>query len=300
MMKQSKFTLILFLVFVFFFGKTGADCVDEVISWVPDEYKPNFSKVIGDFSEDELRRIVDHRISEKMKEYFGKMKSVREMKAFMKDLTSSDDLCDTFLLEEHLVDSWCVITKEGLQFFRTDERFLATVAEYVSNDVTRKFKANGLTLVEEATIRHYTDDAYVALNEALEGTITLTPVLQEFADVLNKALNKLPNFNGKVYRGLGVRGAAEAKAWKVGDIIEYKSFKSTSTDYKEARAFTSLRGETILIIESKSEKFIDDVSINDGELEVLFQPGKTFTVQSFDVINNENEAALTTITIIEN
>lgn len=94
------------------------------------------------------------------------------------------------------------------------------------------------------------------------------------------ALNKLPNFNGKVFRGTQVpEGMSDSdiiNMYKPGSEITEKGFTSTAESL-DASFSGNLRYE----IQSKTGKSIKDFSAYTNEKEVLFRPDTRFKVTGF-------------------
>lgn len=99
--------------------------------------------------------------------------------------------------------------------------------------------------------------------------------------MITSALNKLPDFNGTVYRGsrTGTRFSPEQleKMYKVGKTIEEKGF--TSTSYEKDSKFD---GDVQYEIKSRTGKNIENFSNYPSEKEVLFRPGTQFKVTGFE------------------
>lgn len=104
---------------------------------------------------------------------------------------------------------------------------------------------------------------------------------QDHIKFINEALNKLPNYEGIVFRGSKVEQKQLAK-YKVGQIITEKGFTSTSSNMAVAQAFS---GNVFYTIFSKTGKAIKDFSEFSGEDEVLFRSGTKFKVLA---VENKN------------
>ena len=105
----------------------------------------------------------------------------------------------------------------------------------------------------------------------------MSPALAEYSGLLNQALEKLPNQGGTVYRGLGAAESAIARNWEVGEEISFDAFTSASRSIDEADEFRSTDGVS-LVINSKSGKAVEAVSLSPNELELLFKSGSNFRV----------------------
>ncbi|HEY8936997.1 MAG TPA: RHS repeat-associated core domain-containing protein, partial [Cyclobacteriaceae bacterium] len=178
-----------------------------------------------------------------------------------------------------LAKAWKVLDDAGLDHLRKNTDFLETTSKYTDGTLTRKFEQYGLSLEEESIIRHYTGSSHTELNKVLEGAGELTDDMTEYKNLLNKGLQKLPNYQGEVFRGLGKAESVIAKGWVEGQEVTFQSFKSTSRSIDEADNFMfNGSGDVSLIINSKTGKAIDKVSFDPNELEVLFESGKKFKV----------------------
>jgi NAD:arginine ADP-ribosyltransferase. len=104
---------------------------------------------------------------------------------------------------------------------------------------------------------------------------------QEHIKFMTEALNKLPNYEGVVFRGSKVEQKQLAK-YKVGQIITEQGFTSTSSKLAVAQAFS---GNVFYTIVSKTGKAIKDFSEFSGEDEVLFRSGTKFKVLA---VENKN------------
>jgi hypothetical protein len=115
--------------------------------------------------------------------------------------------------------------------------------------------------------------------------------------VLERALDKLPNHEAQVFRGMS-RSLPEAqqniyeKAFKSGEVITEKAFLSTSIN-KNA-AFKGFGEEVQFFILSKTGKSIGDfsryngkyTSIRRNEAEVLFASGAKFKVVKYETVED--------------
>jgi len=179
-----------------------------------------------------------------------------------------------------LVDAWKVLDDAGIKQLRKNADFLQTTSEFTEGNLTRKFEQYGLGLEEEATIRYYTGASHASLNEALDENITqLAPEFAEYRDLLKQALRKLPDHVGVVYRGLGNTKSKIAKSWVIGQEITLTSFTSTSKYVDEADNFMfNGGGDVCLVINSKTGKSIEQVSLHPSESEILLEYGKKYRV----------------------
>lgn len=127
---------------------------------------------------------------------------------------------------------------------------------------------------EKAALNRYVSGESYVLNAKLRAGVPLSKAEQQLADDLDRAILKLPKFEGTVYRSmrsqdlddLGPFNASHQK----GNLIVYDAYTSTGkTIYDDSM-------DIQLIIKSKSGR--DLKGINDAEREVLFGRGTTFKV----------------------
>jgi hypothetical protein len=109
------------------------------------------------------------------------------------------------------------------------------------------------------------------------------PFEKNFEKLMNKGLDKLPDFTGTVYRGGNfdrITLDAYKDAFKTGKAITEKGFTSTSQETSSA-----FEGDTFFIIKSKTGKPVDKIMElgNEGpsEAEVIFRSGTKFKVTEY-------------------
>ncbi len=148
-----------------------------------------------------------------------------------------------------------------------------------------------LTEDEASAIKYYTsDDRKInALNKKLrEGTATKNDKIVE--KVLNQALNKMPSYEGTVYRGIKISDVdGFIKRYTSGKEIDFSQF--TSTSFKKAESYY---GNVKYEIISKTGKDVSALSSKPAEKEVLFKSDA-----KFKVINVENKNGKTYIILEE-
>lgn len=152
-----------------------------------------------------------------------------------------------------------------------------------------------LDLWEKILVYKYSLDGYMGLNEAL---INRKP--HSIESFLNQTLDKLPDFEGLVFRGEAMskarkevfRSALESKI-----VLEIPVFLSTTRSEQIAQMFS--KGDTILRIASFAGKSIEALAFHGvgspmNEREVLFK-----SKSKFRVLEMEKERGKTYITLIE-
>jgi len=150
----------------------------------------------------------------------------------------------------------------------------------------------GLTWFERLAIWIYssTDERwYERVNQELrEGHAT--PGIQEFARMLDSALEKLPVHRGEVYRGMTVPDIdAIMEDYEVGHTTQWTAF--TSTTKNAERAF---EGNVLFIIASLNGRELGPYSDKLSEEEVLFQTGLRI-----EVLGLEQQGGLLVINVAE-
>ncbi len=171
---------------------------------------------------------------------------------------------------------------------------------FANYDEARKWaEANAnLTQDQADAIRLYTGDdrerGYRAINSALysdidgQQIINFHPELQRSANTLSSALQEMPRYNGKVYRGVnfsfgeGVQPMIDdfTRAMELGEPARMPAFTSTTPSDRTAKRYTSKRNGILFEIESKDGRAIASHSAHKREKEVLFNRDSAFNVLS--------------------
>jgi len=136
---------------------------------------------------------------------------------------------------------------------------------------------------EIVAIDMYGNTSYRNVNSFLRNPDYFGPMPYEenFAKLLNDALDKMPSFEGTVYRGGDFSKTVideYREAFKKGSILTEKAFMSTSK-----YTGTAMEGDTFFVIESKSGKSVEEIMEfgSEGganEAEVVFKAGSKFKV----------------------
>jgi len=134
----------------------------------------------------------------------------------------------------------------------------------------------GLTRTEAWTIYHYMGSGYRNMNTQLWGqqsSEACTAVIHK----LHEALERLPRFQGVVYRGTSLPAGVRDQH-VVGSDVTYPAFTSSSTDGRVADMFGTSgdNGGDIFTIISASARPI--MTLQRGESEMLFAAGTSFHV----------------------
>lgn len=138
-----------------------------------------------------------------------------------------------------------------------------------------------LTLYEKAFIYKYSEDGYESVNEALRKSCGKENT--EFGDLLTKCLDKLPNYEGLVYRSANLSKVEREKyivAFSSNKTLIEQTFVSTSKSRLIAMAFN---GNTLFRMFSKTGKAIEKIAkfgVHNppNEKEVLFRPNRPFRI----------------------
>ena len=137
-----------------------------------------------------------------------------------------------------------------------------------------------LTDDEAAALNSYVSSESYKINEKLRSGAKLTDDEQRMVDNLDSALQKMPKYEGIVYRSLDSSVMSNPEEfWKIhtpNRIVNYKSFTSSSTSVYDKNMNIQM------IIKSKNGK--DIRGYNSNEQEILFGRNSVFKVTN--VINN--------------
>ena len=133
----------------------------------------------------------------------------------------------------------------------------------------------GLTAEESMALTQYVHWSF-DVNAALWGSFQNKRLLRDvdvYVDRLKSALQKLPSYRGLVKRTLFVDEVSDD--FKVGTKVKFTAFTSTTPrmNYRN-------RSRVQMIIRSRfAGKYIDDVTVDAGDREVLFPPDTEFLVK---------------------
>ncbi|MFE3984320.1 toxin glutamine deamidase domain-containing protein [Nocardia tengchongensis] len=144
------------------------------------------------------------------------------------------------------------------------------------NEIPNTEAATSLTPEERDALHRYTDpdtDVFSDLNHRLRNEFELSPEQQKLSTDIAAGLEKLPEYNGTVWRGTHL-SPNQLAVYVHGAKITEPSLTSTSRDPR--RIFTS---NVEFIMHSESGRDISAISARPREKEVLFKPGTTFEVR---------------------
>lgn len=148
------------------------------------------------------------------------------------------------------------------------------------------FQAEGtvraLTAAERSAVLQYKSSESYKVNAKLRDGIALTEAEQEMVDALDRALEKLPRYEGTVYRRMSfdMEGQEALDAFleehAAGDIVPYEAYTSSSTEqdgYPVEGKWTVLQ-----VIKGQNGRDLDGIG-NNFEREVLFPRDTLFYVE---------------------
>lgn len=150
-----------------------------------------------------------------------------------------------------------------------------------------RYMAKYLSLEEEAAVRLYTSGYYSGLNRALRGEITITEEYKAYKELLNNALNKLPQTSSSTFFRLEKLSLELLKKeYAIGKTIEKKGFTSSTYDYMAAEEmmFDDTGFNVLIKITGKNGKSIEATSKIPAEREVLFKSNTKFIVEEIKPI----------------
>lgn len=203
------------------------------------------------------------------------------------EITDNGCLLNDFKNDWREVERAPAGTSEGGQW--VGENSVTTEKEALK--AMRKYK-NGLSDDELDAFAEYTGSDYYEINRSLrdgEETI-LIDRLDVIKTHLDKVLEDAPKFKGTTYRGIKFTSFASydnfAKGISAGSVITDKSFLSTTLHKHVAGSFTENlfdEGHSVeIIIRGKSGVFLDGLSADEKEKEVLFRRKTKFKVVKMD------------------
>jgi hypothetical protein len=137
-----------------------------------------------------------------------------------------------------------------------------------------------LTVFEKAIIYKYSNDGYEKLNENLRNNRGQNN--SEFGLLLEKCINKLPNYIGLVYRGVFLN-QEEKNKYQLAMANNSRILENTFVSSTKSRLIAMGFGTTLFRIYSKSGKEIEKIATfglhnPPSEQEVLFKPNRSFRV----------------------
>ncbi len=170
--------------------------------------------------------------------------------------------------------------------FLEDPIVISKKNEVVNSNLPTQFP--NLSIDELTAIKVYTSDQmkngakiYKTLNDELRAG-NLNEFNKGLNDLMNNGLNKLPEHNGNVFRGVYGQEATTAKTWIVDQEIQFKDFKSSSTN-KQLAAFEfsqKYNGDVIYEIIGAKGCNICSIACIPNEMEVLLKSNLKFKIKN--------------------
>ena len=136
-----------------------------------------------------------------------------------------------------------------------------------------------LNEVEALAINLYTATTYLTLNQDIINHGGQPADLGVYVAMLDRALSKLPVYDGLVYHVQEMR-ADEIRSLAVGKTVKYSSYLSTSSE------IIGWQGNVRMVIHSKTGHVIDKYSVNPQEHEVLLSRFVNLRVTKAPVLVN--------------
>lgn len=145
----------------------------------------------------------------------------------------------------------------------------------------RKEESDKLTEEEFLAVRKYIGGQSYALNESLRNRRELSDDYKQWSRDLDKALDKMPKYQGEVTRSIGFFGQKEQlkeflQIHKVGEDVEYPAYTSTTKG-------EIYNPDADILVKIKSKSGRDISSMNKEEQEIVYPRNSKFTVVNFKV-----------------
>lgn len=154
-------------------------------------------------------------------------------------------------------------------------------------DLQGKEKSDKLTEEEFLVVRKYIGGQSYALNESLRSGRELSEEYRQWSQDLDKALDKMPKYQGEVTRSIGFFGQKEQlkeflRIHKVGEDVEYPAYTSTTKG-------EIYNPDADILVKIKSKSGRDISSMNKEEQEIVYPRNSKFTVINFKVNSGKYE-----------
>lgn len=134
----------------------------------------------------------------------------------------------------------------------------------------------GMSPAEIYALYDYTYVGFRNLNAFLRETSKPGETTIRQRDIVNSALSKLKKYDGETMRGANEMPTEVLDEHKVGAIVKYPAFTSTSVT-------GVVGGMQSFVIKSKNGRYIAPLSASRDEEEVLFQAGAKFKILSVEM-----------------
>lgn len=175
-----------------------------------------------------------------------------------------------------------VSEKEYIELLKNDKKIKLNKQnksyETYKSEIEKLKQKTGITDKELGYIQKYTSNYFETINNELRGIETLTEEIANYSRVMDRALTKMPRFQGEVLRGMVNKG----------DIInQLKTCYTSKSTWIDKGYFSTAyaepnRGSVQLIVKVKNGAIIDDISVyGHAEAEVLLRSNSKFKVTAF-------------------
>jgi hypothetical protein len=165
------------------------------------------------------------------------------------------------------------------------------VIKYMTADQKERFNLDELTAVAMYTSpnKRNGEQFYQMVNRTLRDK-SADAFYNAMIKAIMSAISKQPTYGGKMlYRGVNSGEAAWARTWKVGEVIDFPDFKSTSIDREYTKNRFAIGDRPVLYeISSPLAYDIRNLSTLQTEQEFLFKPGGRFKV--LEIVKPTDEA----------
>ena len=169
------------------------------------------------------------------------------------------------------------------------KKHLSREIQLIESSDERMNALPALTVYEKAIIFKYSEDGYLDLNETLR--LSEGKDISNFGILLDKCLNKLPDYQGIVFRGVEMT-YNELDKYRLAFInkesVTEHFFLSTSESKAKAYEWSKGNYRVLFRILSKRGKVIESVTKYKIEKEILFRYNSDFIVDNFTLDENNN------------
>ena len=174
----------------------------------------------------------------------------------------------------------------GLVFEKAALYVMCTECILKVHELQRQRVSHALSPLHIAPIFMYTyelahegDQIYSAMNRAMrERDTTAVEYWRPLIWQVDKALQVLPSYKGKLYRGIDLR--FDEADYREGQLVCWPAFSSASAERSVAEDFVKGGEGTLFLITSVGAKPISRLSRFPDEAEVLFPPNTSFRITS--------------------
>ncbi len=181
---------------------------------------------------------------------------------------ANDINCRCFIEYEMMTEEEFI--ERGGKFKESRRKAEKNIEKFAENDIIK------LTDEEVGAVNRYISSESYTLNDKLRNGVELTKNEQKLVKNLSSALNKLPKYKGDLNRSVNFDNdeklATFLEEHKVGDIVTYKEFISTTKGEEYAPEFN------VQIHINNSKKGTNISMLNESESEILYNINSKFKV----------------------